>query len=92
MFNYFLILLICKLIFFNIIFYIYPARDTESGGYVAWGHSTCVSPWGDIIAKAQEGEEVVTTTLNMEKVEEMRHNIPCWYQKRDDLYTVSANL
>lgn len=65
-----------------------PARDTTSGGYVAWGHSTVVAPWGDIIVKAEAGDEIVTADLDLSKVEEMRDSIPCWKQKRDDIYTV----
>lgn len=35
-----------------------PARD-ETAGYVAWGHSTIVDPWGKIVATVEEGEEIV---------------------------------
>lgn len=35
-----------------------PARD-ESASYVAWGHSTAVSPWGEVIAKTDEKESIV---------------------------------
>lgn len=35
-----------------------PARD-ETSGYVAWGHSTIVDPWGKIVATVEEGEEIV---------------------------------
>jgi omega-amidase len=63
-----------------------PARDESSGGYVAWGHSTIVSPWGDIVAKAGPGEEVVNAEIDLKNVEEMIDNIPCWTQKRNDMY------
>lgn len=35
-----------------------PARD-EGAGYVAWGHSMVVGPWGDILTEAEEKEAVV---------------------------------
>nr|XP_033937903.1 omega-amidase NIT2 isoform X1 [Pseudochaenichthys georgianus] len=35
-----------------------PARD-ESSSYVAWGHSTVVNPWGEVISKAGTEEEVI---------------------------------
>ena len=69
-----------------------PARDESSKGYIAWGHSTIVSPWGDIIAKAGAGEEVITAEIDMRKVEEIRDNIPCWKQKRSDLYEIVSKL
>lgn len=70
-----------------------PARDiSNSGGYVAWGHSTVVSPWGEILAKADENEAVVFAELEMSKADEMRENIPCWKQKRDDLYELNVKV
>ena len=30
-----------------------PARS-ESSSYVAWGHSSAVSPWGEVIASTDE--------------------------------------
>ena len=35
-----------------------PARS-ESSSYVAWGHSSAVSPWGEVIASTDEKESVV---------------------------------
>jgi omega-amidase len=67
-----------------------PARDETSGGYIAWGHSTVVTPWGDIAVKAGAGEEVVFADLDFDTVESMRDNIPCWKQKRDDLYSLKV--
>eukprot|EP01034_Spumella_vulgaris_P023196 gene23196-29391_t len=65
-----------------------PARDETSGGYVAWGHSSVVSPWGEVVAKAGPYEETVFCDLDLETVDSMRDNIPCWKQKRDDLYSL----
>jgi omega-amidase len=65
-----------------------PARNPESS-YVAWGHSSVVSPWGDVLAEASEGEDLLTAELDLNLVAEMRQNIPCWNQKRSDLYALS---
>ncbi|KAL7471420.1 hypothetical protein ACHAXS_012482 [Conticribra weissflogii] len=54
--------------------------------YSAWGHSTAVSPWGEVIATCDEKPAVVIADLDMEKVEEMRMAIPTMAQKRKDLY------
>lgn len=64
-----------------------PSRD-ESSNYIAWGHSTIVSPWGDIIAKAGPEEEIITCEIELKLVDEMRQNIPCWSQKRVDIYNL----
>jgi omega-amidase len=67
-----------------------PARDEDPAykGYVPWGHSSVVSPWGDIEGKAGALQEVMVVDIDFEKAESMRQNIPCWSQKRSDLYKV----
>ncbi|CEG48241.1 omega-amidase nit2 [Plasmopara halstedii] len=62
-----------------------PARGPE-GGYQAWGHSTVISPWGEIIATCGHGESIVYAEVDLDKVMEMRRNIPTSSQTRSDLY------
>ncbi|KAL7983458.1 hypothetical protein Chor_000334 [Crotalus horridus] len=68
-----------------------PARD-ETGSYVAWGHSTVVNPWGEVIAKAGTEETIVHAEIDLKKAEEIREQIPILSQKRSDLYTVEAKI
>ncbi|XP_015676293.1 omega-amidase NIT2 [Protobothrops mucrosquamatus] len=68
-----------------------PARD-ETGSYVAWGHSTVVSPWGEVIVKAGTEETIVYAEIDLKKAEEIREQIPILSQKRSDLYTVEAKI
>lgn len=63
-----------------------PARDPSGEGYQAWGHSTVVSPWGDIVATTDEKPAIVHAELDLTAIDTMRENIPCWQQKRKDLY------
>lgn len=64
-----------------------PARDTSpDAGYVAWGHSSVYSPWGELVSAAGEGQETVFADLNLEEADAIREQIPCWKQKRTDLY------
>ena len=71
-----------------------PARiSTEESannpkGYIAWGHSSVISPWGEVVASAGTVEEIVYATLDFDNVETMRENIPCWSQKRNDVYEI----
>ena len=58
--------------------------------YYAWGHSTVVSPWGDVLATCDDKESIVYCDLDMIKVEEMRQSIPTRTQKRMDMYTLTA--
>jgi len=64
-----------------------PARDTEAT-YIAWGHSSVVSPWGEVIAKASEKEDIIFADIDMEFLEGVRKQIPIGFQKRNDLYRV----
>mmetsp|Transcript_42709 Transcript_42709/g.62334 ORF Transcript_42709/g.62334 Transcript_42709/m.62334 type:complete len:217 (-) Transcript_42709:316-966(-) len=57
--------------------------------YTAWGHSTVVSPWGEVVATCEEGESLVVADLDVSKVKEMRMGIPTGMQKREDMYTLS---
>jgi len=68
-----------------------PARDTEAT-YVAWGHSSVVSPWGEVISKAGEKEEIIFADIDLEFLEGVRNQIPIGFQKRNDLYQVVDKL
>lgn len=43
-----------------------PARDIDAG-YVAWGHSTLVNPWGVVTAKAGHEEEILLADIGQSK-------------------------
>jgi len=58
--------------------------------YQAWGHSTVVAPWGDILATTGHEAATVYAELDLSKAEEMRESIPTSRQKRLDLYTTCA--
>ncbi|CAF0782839.1 unnamed protein product [Brachionus calyciflorus] len=62
-----------------------PARCNEAD-YKAWGHSSMSNPYGEIICKAGADEEIVYADIDMEKLNEVRGNIPYLKQKRNDLY------
>lgn len=62
-----------------------PARD-ENAEYVAWGHSTVVSPWGKVIAEAEHGEQTIVCDLETSLVQKVREQIPVSVQRRTDLY------
>lgn len=68
-----------------------PSDDKESKypHYTAWGHSTAVSPWGEVIATCDENENIVTADLDMKLVSQMRQGIPTLQQKREDLYNIN---
>ena len=63
-----------------------PEKETKYPHYSAWGHSTAISPWGEVIATCDENPNIVVTDLDMNEVAKMRMGIPTSNQKRHDLY------
>ncbi|CAL8309531.1 unnamed protein product [Lota lota] len=65
-----------------------PARD-ETSSYVAWGHSTVVNPWGEVISSTGSEEAVVYADIDLQYLADVRQQIPLTVQRRDDLYAVN---
>ena len=70
-----------------------PPEEEDGGGagskyphYSAWGHSTAVSPWGEVLATCDEGPNLVLVDLDMSRVDETRAAIPTSVQGRRDVY------
>lgn len=61
-----------------------PARPAE--GYPAWGHSTVVNPWAQVDVTCDEKPAIIYTTLEPEKVAEVRKMVPVSMQRRFDVY------
>lgn len=62
-----------------------PARDAGAG-YVAWGHSTLVGPFGEVLATAEHDEEIIIAEIDYSSIELRRTNLPLEKQRRGDLY------
>ncbi|KAL5559502.1 hypothetical protein UlMin_035713 [Ulmus minor] len=62
-----------------------PARDTGAG-YVAWGHSTLVGPFGEVLATTEHEEAIIIAEIDYSLVELRRTNLPLQKQRRGDLY------
>ncbi|GER36051.1 omega-amidase NIT2, partial [Striga asiatica] len=62
-----------------------PARDTGSS-YVAWGHSTLVGPYGEVLATTKHDETTVISEIDYSLIEQRRTFLPFQSQRRGDLY------
>ncbi len=51
-----------------------------------FGHSMVVDPWGETLAEGGEGEEVITLSVDLSKVQEARQKIPILQDRRPDVY------
>ncbi|PSR93613.1 Omega-amidase [Actinidia chinensis var. chinensis] len=62
-----------------------PARDA-SAGYVAWGHSTLIGPFGEVLATTEHDEAIIISEVDYSQIELRRTNLPLEKQRRGDLY------
>ncbi|MBM4241321.1 MAG: carbon-nitrogen hydrolase family protein [Euryarchaeota archaeon] len=62
-----------------------PARN-EGLSYVAYGNSMVVDPWGDMLARAGEKEEIIYADINLSRVDEVRNELPLLKNRRTDIY------
>eukprot|EP00199_Chlamydomonas_sp_CCMP681_P007077 CAMPEP_0119107570 /NCGR_PEP_ID=MMETSP1180-20130426/11264_1 /TAXON_ID=3052 ORGANISM="Chlamydomonas cf sp, Strain CCMP681" /NCGR_SAMPLE_ID=MMETSP1180 /ASSEMBLY_ACC=CAM_ASM_000741 /LENGTH=298 /DNA_ID=CAMNT_0007093077 /DNA_START=114 /DNA_END=1010 /DNA_ORIENTATION=- len=62
-----------------------PARSPDSA-YQAWGHSTVVGPFAEVLATTGHEADIVYAELDYAQVEERRTQIPIRTQKRSDIY------
>ena len=54
-----------------------PAQcGTHCDGRQTYGHALIVNPWGEILAEANDGDAVVTTTVDLAKIIQARQAIP----------------
>lgn len=51
-------------------------------GKETWGHSMIVDPWGNVLAKKEEGEGLIVASLDMDYLYEVREKIPCLNHRR----------
>jgi omega-amidase len=70
-----------------------PARDVDAKkksppAYEAWGHSTVVGPFAEILATTDEHESIVVAECDLEQIAIRRRNMPLETQRRGDLYAV----
>ncbi|CAI9095905.1 OLC1v1031942C2 [Oldenlandia corymbosa var. corymbosa] len=62
-----------------------PARIVDAG-YVAWGHSTLVGPFGEVLGTTEHEEAIVIAEIDYSEIELRRTNLPLEKQRRGDLY------
>lgn len=67
-----------------------PSRDPASG-YTSYGNSIAVSPWGDVMGRLDEKEGMLFCTLDLDRVEQVRRELPLLAHRRKDVYTLTQN-
>ncbi|MGL6162792.1 MAG: carbon-nitrogen hydrolase family protein, partial [Aeromonas veronii] len=64
-----------------------PARDS-SAGYIAYGHSMVVDPWGEVLHELDEKEGILVSELDFSMNEKVRAQLPVLSARRGDLYQI----
>ncbi|TCO76955.1 carbon-nitrogen hydrolase family protein [Marinisporobacter balticus] len=64
-----------------------PSRDMDAS-YHAYGHSSIVNPWGEIISQADEKECIIYGEIDFKMIEKVRNELPLLKHRRTDLYTI----
>ena len=62
-----------------------PARNEELS-YVAYGNSMVADPWGEILVRASEKEEIIYADIKLSKIKEVRDELPVLKGRREDIY------
>lgn len=66
-----------------------PARD-KNASYVSYGNSAVVDPWGKIIARADDKEEIVYGAIDLTLITKTRRELPLLKHRRGDLYQLKS--
>ena len=64
-----------------------PALN-EKASYHSYGHSIIVNPWGEVIAEADEREELIISEIDLNEIKKIRDEIPVLKNKRDEIYEI----
>ena len=64
-----------------------PALN-ESASYHSYGHSIITNPWGEVLAEADQKEEIIFCEIDLDEIKKVREELPLLKNKRKDLYEV----
>lgn len=64
-----------------------PALNKDAS-YHSYGHSIVANPWGEVIAQADEKEQIIYSEIDLSEIKKIREELPLLKNKREDLYRV----
>ncbi|MFQ5965276.1 MAG: carbon-nitrogen hydrolase family protein [Candidatus Scalinduaceae bacterium] len=59
---------------------------TSPNNITCYGKSMIVDPWGRVLAKAEDNENVITAEIDLKILEDVRTEVPLFEHRRTDLY------
>ena len=74
----------------NEVFFVAAAAARYEGfSYECWGHSMILDPYGRALAAADEKEQTIFAEIDLNRIAEVRAQLPTFLHLREDVYTVS---
>lgn len=70
--------------------YVVAAAQTgkHSEKRISYGHAMIVDPWGAVVAQCAEGNNVCFAEIDLDYLQTVREQLPCFDHKRHDLYSL----
>ncbi len=65
-----------------------PALNKDAS-YHSYGHSIITNPWGEVLAEADEKEDIIFSEIDLSEIKKVREELPLLKNKREDLYKVT---
>ena len=65
------------------------AARYEGFSYECWGPSMIIAPYGPALAAADETEQTLLAEINLNRIAEVRAQLPTFLHLREDVYTVT---
>ena len=65
------------------------AARYEGFQYECWGHSLVADPYGQILAEADETEQILLADVDLGRIDEVRAQLPTFLHLRRDVYAVA---
>lgn len=73
----------------NQVFMVGCSQARQDSGYTSYGHSIVTSPWGDVIHMMDEKEGMALVELDLDRIDQVREQLPLLKQRRLDIYELS---
>ncbi|WP_251859537.1 carbon-nitrogen hydrolase family protein [Clostridium sp. Marseille-Q2269] len=65
-----------------------PARDKNSN-YISYGNSLIANPWGKIVTRLDDKEDVIFSELDLDYEDRIREELPLLKHIRNDIYSLT---
>jgi predicted amidohydrolase len=65
------------------------AARYEGFSYECWGHSMILDPYGSALAAADETEQILLAELDLNRIDEVRAQLPTFLHLREEVYAVA---